>query len=226
MKTIFTLLVSVLTLGTLCAQDITITPNPITTTGLPSEFNYKAIVNVKNTSDATLNILWVRDLTGIPADWTNLICDANLCYSPGTDACPVDKPSVIMSGDSADFFIEIRPNNVEAEGTVLLNLIEANGTALGTVEAIFELSTSSTIDPQIASNITLYPNPASAELFVKSETQFDRMTVVDAAGRVRLSVPFQTNQAFYTGQLQAGSYYVGFQDAQGNTLATKPLIIR
>jgi len=226
MKTIFTLLLAFLTVGALSAQDVTITPNPITKTGLPSEFNYKAVVSVKNVSGVSLDILWVRDLANMPAEWTNLICDANLCYPPSTGACPEDKPSTIAPGDSADFFIEIRPNNFEANGTVLLNLFEVSGEALATIEAIFELSTSATYDPQIAKSIKLYPNPAQAALFVESETQFDRMTVIDASGKVRLSAPFQANQAFYTGQLQAGTYYVSFQDTKGNTVATKPLIIR
>ena len=69
----------------------------------------------------------------------------NLCYAPSTDACPTDKPSTIAPGDSANFFVEVRPGGFATDALVYLNLFEqSSNEALGTITAQFNLMTSAT----------------------------------------------------------------------------------
>ncbi len=224
MKSLYTLFLLSLMAISLSAQ-VEANPNPASKTGSSAEFSYKAIINVKNVSDETLNILWVRDLGGIPAEWTNLICDANLCYAPSTDECPADKPSTIAAGDSADFFIEIRPNNFDADGTVLLNLFEqSNGEALGTLTANFSLMTSAANNVGYDPTVVLYPNPSVEITQIKSDADVAEIQVVNAEGRIVKTIRNLAAQNIDGSDLEPGQYFVRMFDQDGRLISVKPLI--
>ena len=91
----------------------TVTEINYTVSGNVSLSELNAKITVKNTSDATVTLYWVRQNVIVPTGWGTAICDHNLCYPENVN----EHDLVLTAGQEIELKGVFYPNGTDGTGT-------------------------------------------------------------------------------------------------------------
>lgn len=223
--------VVILTASTALANGaVSVTEETTTTIGLleAKEFN----VSVANDGFSSMEIYAVRSVEELPDQkWFSTICMGDLCYAP---AVSTTNPVMVPSGMTYKIKFTVYSGEVSSTGSFQLKVFaKSNGedVELGSIDFSVSASDESSV-PVITTpvNLLAYPSPASGSLTI-SGTEIidaDRLEVLDAAGRVVMTVegpdsrsPFGVNLDVST--LPVGAYF--FRLVGGEAIETGRFVV-
>jgi len=177
---------------------------------------------VTNTSADTVRLLWARNIVSTQQGWTSWVCDLNNCYLPHIDVCPTSRPNVLAPGEMIDFQVHINPAGVEGNGEIQVTLYDESdpGVILGTVQAMFETSTSAVSD--LSENaLKLYPNPTTSHFQISNPVNVNYVVIHSLVGnKVRDYDARIAGSRYDVSDLPQGMYLVRLLDASHNVLKT------
>lgn len=202
---------------------ITISPSSFVLSGVPSNNDVNIHIDVTNTSQFDVSILWAREVASAPGEWLTWICDKNLCYLPTANACSPTKPNVLAPGEKMDFQIHVNPGNVE--GSTPYEIIFTDygdpNIELGRVqgEVVIDNSVSTKNNPT-QSNLTIFPNPTTDAFQVSEATGVKYIEVFNIVGNKVRSFDAVPNKQYTVGDLPDGMYLVRLMTSTGKIIKT------
>ncbi len=90
--------------------------------------------------------------------------------------------------------------------------------------ATLSLSTVGVEDLSLLKNVELYPNPATAELHIKSALKFSSIKIINNVGQLVLNK--DAANAIDVSSLSKGIYFVNLINAQGVTIETRKIVLQ
>ncbi|MDX1476205.1 MAG: T9SS type A sorting domain-containing protein [Saprospiraceae bacterium] len=215
---LFLLLVGTVAIGQLT---VTIDPNPVHGSGSASETDIKATAVITNTSDQVINLMWKRNVVEAPEDWWSWVCDINACYGPTTSVTPSHKPNVLQPNESMNFEVHIRPFEVPGVAQINFDIFDQadTNTVIAVVESTFETGTTSVRDAR-ASEIKIYPNPATSYFRVFNDDAIDRIMIYSVVGNPVLDIKAVDGGQYNISGLPQGMYLVRMLAADQSVIKT------
>ncbi len=97
------------------------------------------------------------------------------------------------------------------DGTVSITATANDGSGVfGTVEIIISNQSSNTIEQSIIYNLSIYPNPTTAQIVVSANSTIEAITIMDIMGR-RVKTIISPNNAINVSDLSKGIYFLQIQ---------------
>jgi len=220
MKRVYTFLFAFLVCGAVTAQSIVFDPNPVDVTGTSDVFSHEAKFKTNNTSAAEVSWLWELDRSDAPAEWKFIICDVNLCYAPGVEMCPPDKPNIMAGGSNTEApKVTLQPNGVEGTATVFFRTTDlTTGAETGTLQINYDISGPSSIFESSVAEINIYPNPATEYIQIKNAENVSKGAIYNIVGKEVMSFEYRAGTQYNVSDLNAGLYLVRLFDNTGKAL--------
>ena len=117
MKKIFTFLFCAVALA-VSAQQVTITPMNGSVSGIIIDNDTDIVIDgvVKNNTDATLPLKWVRENVNTPNRWETAICDIETCWGYSTSTKDFDLPNALNLPNGGTLNVHFYPRNTAGTG--------------------------------------------------------------------------------------------------------------
>jgi hypothetical protein len=190
---------------------------------------------IKNNTQDSVNIKWVRTIKEMPMSWETYICIDNfLCFFPESStnydpANQIEDPLPLSPGDSMDFALHVLPQNVMGDGAfeIAIALTSKPDSVIGKIEfnvVVRDLS-SSTSALQVQ-DVRVFPNPAADYIMLSEYSQISRVDIYSILGRRMRSFPIVNDSSLDISGLPNGMYLVGLVNRSGRTVRTLRLIKR
>jgi len=190
------------------AQSFTATPvtKTVKVDNLSGETTH--YIEVTNTSNKVLNLLWKRKVDFITDGWNTMICDVNLCYAPSTNE--VAKTSTVAAGATVEFKVLVQPNEIPGEAKVTLTIFEdGNETNTNTVDVYFNGKTVSTKNLTEFSDLKLYPNPVTESFNLSRTDGLGKAVIYNIVGKQLKAFDLKNSSKNYNvSDLPAGMYII------------------
>ncbi len=222
MKRLLPILAGLLLLPVLMKAQVSITVDPgsFVITGHPSQTDIAAHILVTNTASSPVNLFWSKRMNGGPANWLSWICDKNLCFDPGVNSCPANKPNQLNPGESFDLQVHMNPGNTEGSATYDLNVIDDQGNVIATVAGEINISSTTSVKEAGDSRLTVFPNPTQ-DFFQVSDTPGLRyIEVFNIVGNKTKSFDAAPQRQYFVGELPEGIYLVRLIASSGKVIKT------
>jgi Secretion system C-terminal sorting domain len=225
MKNLFFTIFSLCLLGQVAtAQSSAFSLSPTTnyTTAPDSIAVYNSKILVTNLTNVPLTLSWTRVIVELPPAVGTQVCDKLNCYFPN-----VSTGSFTMDPGATDTFKIVYNNFSAAVGCAYVDLVVKDVNNLAdqkTAEFRHTIqSCSSGIDDLPAAQINLYPNPASDYFTLENSNDAAQIRIFDLSGREMVYFAANSTQRYDISALNAGQYFVTFEDAKGRVFQTAPL---
>ena len=224
-------------LGSLNAQVITVTPNPMVANFegvvLDGSVDLESHVSVTNNTTDSISLKWQREIpVDCPEGWKTLICDNVTCYgaNTGTNYNPpaIQVPFVLAPGETySNFLLHVRPGT--SAGCCQVNIhfstIENPDEILET--AIYDVhvndpncAISSTEEPSFLNALQAYPNPTTGQFRITDNPLVKTVTVYNLFGKQVCSFEHMNNKTHDISGAPNGLYLVTMLDENGEVLKT------
>jgi hypothetical protein len=222
-KVIFTLLLPVLFLARVNAQNLIITPSDSvsevdTATTLLSSF--PQYISIKNNGPDTIQLFWhnITDTSVFNAiGWSAQFCDNENCYSLPT----TETSGVVPPGDSISMHSLIGPNCNTGTATVQISARVSHYDTtliLSYTLKVLALCAQGINDVTDGLNINLYPNPTSNVVYINGLVPGHEINVqlMDVAGQVLSNTNTISSETYScdVNKLPAGIYFVTVRDSE------------
>jgi hypothetical protein len=102
-------------------------------TGTITDVDINGKVKIKNTSDAQINLYWVRNNINVPNNWLTAFCDHVLCYPVAT----IEGDIILEAGQEEELKLVFRPDGNRGTGSADLVLYDKADQAGSTVTHTF-----------------------------------------------------------------------------------------
>lgn len=89
-------------------------------TGRAIDVDINGKIKVKNTSDAQINLYWVRNNIVVPNGWETALCDHELCYPVAV----VERDLILEAGQEVELKLVFRPDGNVGTGSADLVLYD------------------------------------------------------------------------------------------------------
>jgi hypothetical protein len=226
MKHFFTLLFFV-ALGVNLSAQIETDPGIIEGTN-PVDTKIEVPLTVTNTSAESYGVHWkiVLGDDWVP-EWKVLICDAQLCYPPGTLQNSETKPNEMVGyASSSAWSVKIDANGVVGKSTIKMEFFDGAGNAqeIGSTQVgdiVFETSTA--VKDVYTSNLVLYPNPTQHYFSVKNDANIASVSLLSVVGKEMWTKSHSTGASYDVSDLHKGMYLVRLVDQNGKLVKTMRL---
>jgi hypothetical protein len=171
---------------------------------------FYSVSGVVNNTGSLQTIVWERLENNMPCDWSNSVCDINLCYAP-----TIDSHSFILSdGDTMYLSVNFYPQNQEAEGSVVMQAFVQDDPAIADTLTFIGISTScensepciTSTSQYILEELSVFPNPFNNELFIENLSASANVSIFDLQGRLRFSAKGLHNGTLNVEQIDRGVY--------------------
>ena len=202
---------------------VEITPADIHGTGDIDENDIEVHVDIKNTSDTTVNLMWRRRVVEKPEIWWTWVCDLNACYNWDIDVCPDNRLNTLRSGESMEFQIHAKAFGLQGFTQLEFDIYDNSDTnnILGVVYATVEASPSSaTTDITATEAIRVYPNPTSDYFRVFQSENVASLEVYSVIGKRVLSCIANHEGQYDVSNLAEGIYLVRLLDRDHGVIKT------
>ncbi len=234
MKKILSLFVLTVSLLTLNAQVIGISPNDSVSVSanVADEFDpVDAHIHIYNYLKGATSYTWMMKDYVAPSQWELKLCDNNNCYDLLLGN-PVHESLEVATGDSMDMKFQFSPHCVDgfASANILIYVTGDSSNTAITLNYQANLTTSclNSINTLTTSNIKLYPNPVKNTFVVSGlenagNVSFD---IFDMKGAlVKSEVIGATNNGFEISiaNVAAGDYVLKAIDSKGMLIASAKL---
>ncbi len=178
-------------------------------------------ITVTNTGNTEETFYWQVDMLEGADVWKIVVCDNNLCYSPGIVSCPCSDPNILGAGATMTFMVKIKPSSVAGDGVLELAVTSdcAGTDQLFTTPIEYEIAMPSSVEDDLfIANMNLYPNPAQDYFQLSNDDNVAKVSIHSIVGSEINVFTHSPNQAYSTGNLNSGIYLVRAYDADGNVL--------
>ncbi len=220
MKKIFTLLFAMF-IGSMFAQ-VAITPGTLSlVTPEDAEYVYNLTVTNSGTSPAT--VWWKVDkATSFPAEWSTYVCDANLCYPPGTDVCAPSKGNVIEAGKSVVFTMHFNPNSKIGASKMSMQLYSDKSlkTLIYETDKNANVVADKLLSTKAVTNadIKIYPNPTDDYFTIKNDAGVAKVGIYNIVGKEVDVYRHVSGTSYNVSDYARGIYIVRLIDNRGKTI--------
>lgn len=183
-------------------------------------------VYIKNESGKMITPDWLRVVNDMPGSWGSRVCIGELCYDQSVGAGTFLSP--MGNGGESQISLYIDDDGQTAgEGNVALSIYDPNDSAQTHITIEFTyIGWPVGIDEPKAGEVTVYPNPTSAHLFMDlGEVQVDHFRLLDITGRTveQSAIPVGADRATIDVKDYApGTYFIQLLN-HGEVLVTKPV---
>jgi len=176
-------------------------------------------VEVTNTSNRHLNLLWTRHEVAIPEMWKTHVGD----FTSSTDFAPEEQAIHLTPGES--FMLQMHAKTFGQAGfaQVELDLYDAEKQEhiLGVVKATFEAADVNTrSDAKSTEAIRIYPNPTSDYFRIYQSTAVSRIEIYNIVGKRIAAYPASQDGQYDVIDLQNGMYLVRLIAADKSVIKT------
>ncbi|MBT8189245.1 MAG: T9SS type A sorting domain-containing protein [Saprospiraceae bacterium] len=188
---------------------------------LPDVEENKTNVRIQNTTSETIEFYWDIQRDDAPAEWEFKLCDINLCYVWGVEACPCSQTNYFAPGDTATIQLYINPNGVIGTADVTVRILESCGrdSIYASFPVSYNVSNSvSTEFEEIEDNTILYPNPSSNSFRLKNDSNVSNIIVYNIIGKRMYSEAHRPGMSHEISQLNRGIYLVRILDRSNNII--------
>jgi hypothetical protein len=206
MRIFYTLTLTLFVSWVLCSQNITITPDEVTTSINLEEFENVGYAKLKNTSNQTLTLIWKREIIKANSNWEISICDKNNCYLPFIETREV----VLGPGEESNLDVHVRHNGQKDNGEIKM-LVQDKANPADTVSAMFIFTaggSSSTKKVAFGDQIKVWPNPAQNNFSISDPKLLGKVEVLNMLGNVVKVYDPRTTTQFDISDLINGIYFV------------------
>ena len=183
--------------------------------------DFNMYLNLKNTAGNPLEVVWKREIgSDCPLEWEFIVSDIIGTYIPTVSMSPEGAQFTVPSQGEAYFGIHVLPNTVEGCCTVLAIFSEYNNPDVVFDTAYFHIVLNSdcmpsSLEPAVPERLTVevYPNPASGEIYVKSDAgqQFEIIDPMGALVKTGKIEPLSITSIDIR-ELRDGGYFIRFFD--------------
>ncbi|PPK85090.1 putative secreted protein (Por secretion system target) [Neolewinella xylanilytica] len=206
---------------------------------IDEDFEDVSTVVVTNNSGRTIQLLRENVVRESPRSWSYTALDRASRTTPyvvSADDRQQGRQISLRPGESATFFVVLRPEGIAGTGTTELRFSDL--TFPGTTLASASISTTvarqdSQTDPpgstEAATTVRLYPNPATDRFFVETprSVRLGRVEVTNTLGRRIKSFSGESGaDGFDIATLPDGLYLISIFDDSGRKLRTLRLLHR
>lgn len=190
--------------------------------GTEMDADIEVHTSMHNTTDATMDLRWVRTIVTAPDEW-----DSYACTVPGNCGLPsTNSLDFSLEADSiGELQLHFVPNGTPGYGEMLIDIIDNNtNESLGVVKYTLQAGVTSTNELEKA-KIKLYPNPTT-DYFQLTNTDdlVDHIVIYNILGKEVKYFNNNQQEDFYVGDLSKGIYLVQMIDA--DTQSTKTIKLR
>lgn len=180
---------------------------------------YEAKFTVTNNYTSSATFWWKLERDeNFPEEWKFQVCDANLCYFDGVDACPAGNPNVMEAGSSnPNFSVKIKPNGV-AGSSLLYYTFYADSdltTELVRMPIYVVAGMVSADDLNVEKELTIFPNPTIDKFHLTNSKGIEKVEVFNIAGKLMKSFKASPGREYHVNELRNGLYLVRFINTKG-----------
>lgn len=180
-----------------------------------------------NTSDATLDVKWVRVVGDMPDAWTSQVCDNTNCYAPfissNVEDGVVDAPITLTAGEVGILDVHVNPQGVAGSGVITVELYNnANMDELiSTGTFTFHVEDMSVSISEIEkAALQLYPNPSPDYFQLTNANIVDNIVVYNIVGRAVKTFDVYDGERYDVADLPNGMYLVSLVSAEEGVVKT------
>ena len=197
------------------SQDLSLSPNPASATVNANDTDVPAKATLKNNTDRTLELRWIRNVINISQGWETAVCDFNLCYNPNVDSMTL----TLGAGEESNMDIHIYPNGVVGEAKIELTVKEV-GVDTNFVKGMYLFNVTTPVKVATFEDISLYPNPTSEYFQISSTEVVAKLEVFDLFGDKHKTYYAYKNKSYFIGDLANGMYLVRMLDVNNRVIKT------
>lgn len=181
-----------------------------------------------NTSDATLDVKWVRVVGELPEGWTSKVCDNTTCYadfvySNVASEFNLDAPITLTAGEAGTLDVHINPNGVAGTGLVTVELYDNSNmnevVSTGTFTFHIEDINVSISEIEKAA-LQLYPNPSPDYFQLTNANIVDNIVVYNIVGRAVKTFDVYDGERYDVADLPNGMYLVSLVSEEEGVVKT------
>jgi len=176
-------------------------------------------VEVRNTSNQDMNLLWTRHEIAKPAIWETKVGD----LSPNTDIAPEDKAIHIFPGATVTLQISVKSYGQAGYAQVELDLYDAENQdiILGVIKATFEATNANSKSAAKRKEaIRIYPNPTTDYFRIYQSDGVSRIEVYNIVGKRIMAYPASMDGEYDVTNLLDGMYLVRLLAADKSVIKT------
>jgi hypothetical protein len=160
--------------------------------------------NMSSTDNVEIDIS--KQMVSVPAGWSTALC-ADICY-----ATTVSSANVTLAPlDSLPFIFYFYTTSVPDSGYAKLRFKNVNLVSNTVIQRYIGLTTApASINEQVQNSLQVFPNPATDELFIKTEFKNEeKYFLCDALGRIVISGELRSGNAELSlKELPSGIYFL------------------
>ncbi len=176
-------------------------------------------VEVTNTSNQHLNLLWTRHEVAKPEMWKTHVGD----FTSNTDIAPEDRAIHLMPGES--YMIQMHAKTFGQAGfaQVELDLYDAEKQEhiLGVIKATFETTSGAAKSDETSTDaIRIYPNPTNDYFRIYQSAAVSRIEIYNIVGKRIVAYPASPDGQYDVTNLQDGMYLVRLIAADKSVIKT------
>ena len=183
-------------------------------------FEVKGKSILRNTSNQTKRFVWQRNILGLANGWQSLVCDANQCWTSGTNTSP--DTLVLAPNGTSNLDVYVRPNHTTGAATIELKVSEV-GNPANTLTGRYLFATATGIREysKTGSSIRIFPNPTTDYFMLNDNSDIvEKIVIYNIIGRQVKSYKALENFKYTVNDLPEGIYIVRLMNAMGNTVKT------
>jgi hypothetical protein len=204
------------------AQSFSVSPNPNLEGVAGLEDLNVFDLYILNETNADIQLTWRLVGNTFPEEWEVSLCDNVACYGvlPTTNDF-----NPILVGDSSIFKIDVFPDGHVGAGLLTFWIYPiGEPTNYEVVTFSIVAGTSSTRD-FLAASLSVFPNPATDNLFLRWEAEGTPFQIIDSQGRlVRVGETTPTLTTIPIQELPSGRYFLQLMHQEG--IITQQVIIQ
>ncbi len=205
-----------LTSGTQAQSAYHLYPNPSDTITTQDTYDSPAHGEIKNVSNATISIRWERNIIYLTPNIETAVCDPNTCWFPVVSTKTFDLEPDSFGQMTVHFYNSAfdPPPGQPGSGIVHVKLTNLNNPA-DTLTAVYTFNTLSNTHDLPASNVKLFPNPATDffSLTNAEDVAFIKLYALD--GRLVASYKHSADNTYSIANQPVGNYVLSFEDKNG-----------
>lgn len=203
-------------------QDYTLTPG---TFGYDLDGTEANKIGFTLTNNSTSELTWYWEVEkgeDFPEEWDVQVCDQTLCWNPNILKMPTGRGTntlgISKSTNPKIHHIKVIPNGKAGKGVVKFKIYDDADFSNVIVES--EISTA--VDNAVATELSIYPNPAQDFITVNG-TNISKIDIHDITGRRLKSFSHNPNASHDISTLRNGLYLVRVFDLKGKIVKSMRL---
>ncbi|MHB1277273.1 MAG: T9SS type A sorting domain-containing protein [Bacteroidia bacterium] len=187
------------------------------------EYVFYSPVEIINEQDSALHIHWRIASRNIPSGWGITETIGQEWIQDSIQEGWVLVPPTV--DESSKLITQFYPNLIAGYGEQLIELYAASDTSFK-VYCLFRgraLKTSSL--NSLSALHTVYPNPATGWIFLKTEEKYSTVEIVDLQGKTRLKIERPLNDGICIESLEQGLYIVRLNEENGKFSSLRLVVL-